>query len=333
MPASRRIAWIDAARGIGIILVVLGHTLTLSVGALSAKYAIFTFHMPLFVFLSALVLKPQDWKTVAHTRVRPLLVPYAVYLALVGLPIAVWALREGPKAAAESLVRLALGGSFLVEALGAFWYIPTFFVSLVAYTALRDRLGGETSRTFAIAMIAMLLVAYAVSAAAIAAPVPYCLQAVPAMIVFIWIGRRLPWAHMLTLRWTLTSLAVIALCTAFDLLTPGPSFGLDLKRGLLGVPVLGIVLAIAASQLCFGISALLSKQAHIANVLILFGRNTLPLLFLHQAVHYGVVATGINNQYLNALLGIVVPCLFAWTVARMLPRQAWLFGVTVPARA
>lgn len=330
-PAAR-IAWIDVARGIGIILVVLGHTLTLSIGGLSAKYVIFTFHMPLFVFLSALVLKPQDWQTVARTRMRPLLVPYLVYLALIGLPLTLWALHAGPRAAAEFAARLVLGGSFLVEALGAFWYIPTFFVSLVAYAALRDRMGGEAGRTFSIAMVAVLIVAYAVSAAAIAAPIPYCLQTVPAMMAFIWIGRRIPWPRLLSPRWVFAGLAVIVACIAFDMMTPTPSFGLDLKRGLLGAPILGILLAVAASQICFAISALLSRQNEIANVLILFGRNTLPLLFLHQPVHYGVVAAGINNQYLNAALGILVPCLFAWIVARALPRQAWLFGVTVPLR-
>ncbi|GGH09302.1 acyltransferase family protein [Silvibacterium dinghuense] len=60
---SNRIAWIDIARGIGIILVVYGHVLRGLVGAhllttanpvWASDYTIYTFHMPLFFLLAGL---------------------------------------------------------------------------------------------------------------------------------------------------------------------------------------------------------------------------------------------------------------------------------------
>ena len=47
---SNRILWIDAAKGIGLLCVILGH---LGVPYLSTL--VYTFHMPLFFFLSGIV--------------------------------------------------------------------------------------------------------------------------------------------------------------------------------------------------------------------------------------------------------------------------------------
>ena len=41
---SKRIEWIDRAKGIGIILVILGHSIFLEI----FKILIYSFHMPLF---------------------------------------------------------------------------------------------------------------------------------------------------------------------------------------------------------------------------------------------------------------------------------------------
>ena len=51
MDTNNRIKWVDIAKGIGIILVIVGHTIALEYSA-----PIYTFHMPLFFFLSGLFL-------------------------------------------------------------------------------------------------------------------------------------------------------------------------------------------------------------------------------------------------------------------------------------
>lgn len=67
-----RIAHLDIARAIGILLVILGHALVLFVtrplafseGAYDAISIIYAVHMPLFFFLSGLTHRPKPWKTV-----------------------------------------------------------------------------------------------------------------------------------------------------------------------------------------------------------------------------------------------------------------------------
>ena len=54
MEKQDRIEWIDVAKGIGIILVIMGHTFQLDL--VTPLYA---FHMPLFFFLSGLLINPE----------------------------------------------------------------------------------------------------------------------------------------------------------------------------------------------------------------------------------------------------------------------------------
>ena len=70
-----RIHWADVAKGIGIILVVLGHA------GVSDKTLcfIFSFHMPLFFFISGLFLNiNQSILCFTKKRVKQLLIPYAM---------------------------------------------------------------------------------------------------------------------------------------------------------------------------------------------------------------------------------------------------------------
>ena len=48
-----RIEWIDFAKGLTILLVVVGHTISNGL----IRGSIFSFHMPLFFFLSGITLK------------------------------------------------------------------------------------------------------------------------------------------------------------------------------------------------------------------------------------------------------------------------------------
>lgn len=88
---NKRIEWIDAAKGIGICLVVAGHALPANA---TAATVIWAFHMPLFFFLSGLTAKawrpgflPSAWR-----GLHSLVVPYLVFSAL---SIVFWTASKG----------------------------------------------------------------------------------------------------------------------------------------------------------------------------------------------------------------------------------------------
>lgn len=106
---TQRIEWIDAAKGLGIFLVVLGH-------ALPAKSIVATtiwaFHMPLFFFLSGLNVKAwQPGGGPALLRgIKGLVVPY-VFFSIVSIML--WLLATSDLTSAKSwrtqLIQMAYG--------------------------------------------------------------------------------------------------------------------------------------------------------------------------------------------------------------------------------
>ena len=78
---QQRIAWLDTAKGLAIMLVVLGHVSFLPAPVLGVIYA---FHMPLFFFLSGILLfrKREPFVPFLKKKVRTLIVPYYLFLLL-----------------------------------------------------------------------------------------------------------------------------------------------------------------------------------------------------------------------------------------------------------
>jgi fucose 4-O-acetylase-like acetyltransferase len=82
---SKRLEYIDIAKGIGILLVVMGHNDFSLVSPFFYKF-IYAFHMPLFFFLSGMFFKAElPFLTVLRRRFDTLLKPYLFIIALIFL--------------------------------------------------------------------------------------------------------------------------------------------------------------------------------------------------------------------------------------------------------
>lgn len=76
-----RIEWLDSARGIAIILVVLGHCIGYIDDPLNK--VILSFHMPAFFFLSGICMKREEsWKAFAKKRFQRM-VGWQILLAMI----------------------------------------------------------------------------------------------------------------------------------------------------------------------------------------------------------------------------------------------------------
>ena len=73
--AGGRVEWIDIAKGIGIILVVFGHSLA---SGTTLRQLIFSFHMPLFFFLTGCTFHPRSFRGMALRSAKSLLIPYCL---------------------------------------------------------------------------------------------------------------------------------------------------------------------------------------------------------------------------------------------------------------
>lgn len=149
VPAARarpRIDFIDAAKAIGIVLVVIGHTAAAPVGVTTLIYS---FHMPLFFFISGYLQVAERFdaplRDTFRRATRSLLVPYLFFFTL---SLGYWmATRDlgGRSAkfagidAGDALLGLATGVSYDLFVNVTLWFFPCMFMCQVLYAALRRR--------------------------------------------------------------------------------------------------------------------------------------------------------------------------------------------------
>lgn len=79
MVTNNRIEWVDIAKGIGMILVIAGHTIYLGY-----SFPLYAFHMPLFFFLSGLVFKDKNesFKNYVESKSKSLLKPWIIMILI-----------------------------------------------------------------------------------------------------------------------------------------------------------------------------------------------------------------------------------------------------------
>ena len=76
MDSKERLVYFDLLKGVGIICVLLGHTVLSGL----PKDLIYGFHMPLFFFCSGIFFKNRSLKEVLTNNIRQLIVPYMFFL-------------------------------------------------------------------------------------------------------------------------------------------------------------------------------------------------------------------------------------------------------------
>lgn len=127
-----RIVWLDAARGIGILLIVAGHILPMT---LPISHFIYSFHVPLFFFLSGMVLQTRSVCSQPFTRfvgkkAGSLLYPYAVFSVL----------SLACERVFDSLDRFggSVPGTVLLLGDGPLWFLPALFIAEVLFYVIHS---------------------------------------------------------------------------------------------------------------------------------------------------------------------------------------------------
>ena len=124
MNKVERVQWIDKARGIGIILVVVGHMLIPQI----LESWIVSFHMPLFL-AGCTFNTNTEFGVFERKRVKTLLVPYfALGISLAPYWIACMGEVDYLEEFLKYIRTLLLGVSY-----GHLWFIPCLFITNVLY--------------------------------------------------------------------------------------------------------------------------------------------------------------------------------------------------------
>ena len=274
---GERIGWIDAARGIGILLVVFGHGLVPP----AVARQLYSFHVPLFFLLSGLVAQPDRWPSFgafARRRARTLLVPYAAFFVVLYAYFLTVGVRFGDVAGEDRVVPLVgflLSSSpFLTSLFRPMWFLPCLLVVELLFHGLHRLLG----RRWWLGMLACVVLGWLTS---LFLPVrlPWSLDTALTAVGFYGVGFALrplaARAQELHLGWRLLAVLAFAALNGFAVALNG---GVSLLGNSYGPHITLFWLGALAG---IGASLLVARFLVGSRVLRSIGRNSLVLFVFH----------------------------------------------------
>lgn len=347
-PERIRIGWVDAAKGIGILLVVLGHNQINSYTQVFHNL-IYSFHMPLFFMLAGMFLKPeQDFWTLAKRRFFSTLRPY---LLIIGA-IYIIHLFFGTMPITDIFIRIS---KILFYSLPNYydtwmplWFLPhLFLLSLFGWVIIWLVYKHLSFIWLRLSFIAGVLFFGVMALSlfskinltlfdklALKAALPWSTDLLLITGAFLLIGyelrRSLP-EKILASKWTILVCTIIwlGLCLSFP-------YKLDLagrKYEFFPIVTLEVV---SACLLVFSLSYHLEKLGgKFFQFLREIGKYSIIILIFHGPIQFAVfykVLALLPNTYLAAslafLAGVGIPLLFYEFILRGNPRLASWFGLS-----
>jgi fucose 4-O-acetylase-like acetyltransferase len=273
--AQYRLDWVDVARGIGIVAVVIGHVWTRG----PLRDAMYSFHMPLFFLLSGLLSRPQPAWRFTRRQIVTQMRPYAAFLLLLILVDQIVEPLKGGRPIfhqwPQDMLPILLGGTWLRGPYTIFWFVPCLMMARILFNAVLRRWPDPLDRRWGWLLLPGLLLAYAVGLWFSVSPLG--LLSVPMAFMLLWIGAA--WQRV---RWRNAMIGPLVLLALAGLCGLVPT--LNMKVADYGWPILSIASAIATSILLMRLSA---RIAPFAVPFAWLGRASLVIMYLHVAIiHY-----------------------------------------------
>jgi polysaccharide biosynthesis protein PslL len=312
---------LDIAKGLGIVLVVLGHNWFVESTKGELFRVIFSFHVPLFFFLSGVFLRKTDaLMGFVRARAHSLLKPYFVVLLVIGAAkMAGWSYFQG--------VVYATGRTLYWIPM---WYLPHLFLcTLVVLLLIR---GIDSTRTlWAISAASLVLGVLALAPA----DAPWSIDLLPITAAFVLAGYlcrdALAQMRFRALAFIVALAAFAALHYFFDL-----AMDLNIRRyGPLWMPFLVVTAqAVLGIYLCLVLASLLARVEPLKKMLAYVGSGTLFVLIFHVFFQWKAfnVLTPVIGEPAAALCGLLAGValpLGLWEIAK---RNRWSSALLLPPR-
>ncbi len=338
---KKRIAYLDVARGIGMILVVMGHIDFISE---PLRDYITSFHMPLFLMVSGILLyvtktEERSLREVARSKVGTILLPYFIFSAGALLFELVRALVKDLDMTGELLRR---GFQTLcLQGFSTFWFLPTLFIGELIFIWIRQKTELKKTAGIGIGLVVLMYFAamgeksfYGVHAGVIGYELLHDVLLVPIRGIFasgyIFLGYFL--GIVLEKRQGILwkdGLAGILLLAATAVMNGFASF-IDLRFLEFGNPLLFLLRTVCGSLgvilLCRGLEAY--TDGTLGKILRYFGENSLIVMVTHldyRILNYSIKAAAllngfVGNHVLYAVLTVVFVFLFEAVVIYIINR-------------
>lgn len=193
MSEKKRIEWIDVAKGIAMICVILVHVEEhfMPPGTLvSTKIPIYTFHMPLFFFMSGYLFSMKNsFGEFLKNKCRRILIPYICLGILLSLFHAFWQGRNpfGDPWFQPGVFWGSLWGLLVQNRMWTFWFIAClFWLNLLFYVIVRYVKNEKIRAAIVIIIAAAGIIYYKMGGASLFWNVDVCLTALPFFYAGFW---------------------------------------------------------------------------------------------------------------------------------------------------
>lgn len=338
---SSRVLHVDVAKGLGIAFVVLGHNWVTLHDKGELFRVIFSFHMPLFFFLSGLMFRPQQgWADLLRSKAEALLKPYslAALIACALTAFSLWRLFWIAYGTGDKLPWVQL------------WFLPHLFLLFFFGKALlgATRFEARPPALRGVLLLAVLVVGYGLlpqfrevplpwpheNGQVVYAPgLPFCADLV-LVTGFYFLGgyalrervlnwRQQPWLFALALG-------------VFAGLQAGLDVTMDLNERVYDALLPVTLEAVSGIYLVLAVSAWLVRWPALGRALAYLGTASLFVFIFHPYFQDHVFAwidDHVDDQdwlsvSLSFLAGLLLPLLL-WEAVR---RHRWLARLWLPAK-
>ena len=321
MARSGRVAWIDAARGICITLVVFGHVERGLVAAKLASgpiwdwidYGLYTFHMPLFFVLAGINVPTSLTKgrqIFLHNKLWTIAYPYVLWSFIQGAVMVALSQLTNGQTSFSDLLKIGW------HPIAQFWFLYVLMVCQVLALALAAR-----PRLFFGLSVLSFLVGTSLRQGSI---VEELLHAVPFFAFGILFSERLLAKRPGAADWFWGSIAACGLAIAIPLSGQWDGMNFD---AILALPasVCGIALLILMAQYLTGLAL---------NIACLLGRTSMTIYIMHIMAAAGTRIALVKlhvapDPWLYAIvctiIGVVLPLIVHIVLKRL--RLLGLFGL------
>ena len=295
---DKRIDYIDAAKGVGILLMILGHCYYVgTVPGLSR--VIYSFHMPLFFIISGLFIKPLSLKEGVKKYAKAYLKPYLVACGLMLLLTIVLHLISGEglvepiKTALKSY--LFASGSTQGTALyhdypkvGMIWFLFALFWGCLFYSLIKTLFTAKMD--IVLFSILLFFIGYCSSKYI---RLPFSIQAGLCSVVFIMSGNIIR-QYGIVEKVLQSPKTIISIMTIIWIVSALMLGGINMACNLYDEGIIQFPASIIATLLLFAACSKLKLR------LSKLGQSTLAILIGHQLFKSYCWQTGFN-------LGCIIP--------------------------
>jgi len=306
---SQEMEWVNILKGLGIILVVVGHVFS----GIAINY-IYIFHMPLFFFLAGFLMKIKPRKKYFREKFLYLIIPY-ISFSLLFMALTIFLLAYNSQLTVKSfevlLVKNFLGGDYLIGWQDVFWFVTVFFI---AQQLLNFLLNLYSMKTIFYICCFSLLLAY-LNDFFLSFYFPWAINVVLYALPIMFVGYAYK-QKVVTLNFGV-SVSVAVLMFILVYFFPKVFF-LDLKYSHYGLVIINFLAAFSIINVLIYLSKLISFYSF-SRIFSKIGKASMTIMFTHQ-----FFAFNLKNHFENVFFIFIVVLLLSYIIHVILTYYATL---------